>query len=78
MGAGETGSKLAAKIKKAIQDCELTTTEYNEILALADEDGVIDPQEQNLLKQLQELISNGTVKRVPGQFSNIAFKNCPV
>ncbi len=66
MGAGETGSKLAIMIKKAIQDCELTTTEYNEILALANEDGVIDSQEQNLLKQLQELLSNGTVTRVPG------------
>ncbi len=66
MGAGETGGKLSAMIKKAIQDCELTTTEYNEILALANEDGVIDSQEQNLLKQLQELLSNGTVTRVPG------------
>ncbi len=66
MGAGDTGSKLAEKIKKAIQDCELTTTEYNDILAQANEDGIIDSQEQNLLKQLQELLSNGTIKRVPG------------
>ncbi len=66
MGAGETGAKLNEMIKKAIRDCEVTTTEYNEILALADADGVIDSQEQNLLKQLQNLIDNGTVKRVPG------------
>lgn len=66
MGAGDTGEKLAAKIKKAIEDHELTTTEYDDILNLAHEDGVIDSQEQNLLKQLQELVSNGTVKRVPG------------
>jgi hypothetical protein len=62
----DTGEKLAQMIKKAISDCELTTSEYNEILALADEDGIIDSQEQRLLNQLQSLLSNGTVKRVPG------------
>ena len=56
---------LAEKIKKAIDDCELTHTEYNEILALAEEDGIIDAQEQTLLNQLQELIANNTVVRVP-------------
>lgn len=66
MGAGESGAKLSEMIKKAIRDCEVTTTEYNEILSLADADGVIDSQEQNLLKQLQNLIDNGTVKRTPG------------
>ena len=66
MDSSETGEKLSALIKKAIFDCELTTSEHNQILALADEDGIIDSQEKNLLKQLQDLISNGTVKRVPG------------
>ena len=66
MKPGDTGEKLAQMIKKAINDCELTTTEYNQILALADEDGVIDAQEQNLLNQLQSLLANGTIKRVPG------------
>ncbi|MFC1516872.1 hypothetical protein ACFL7E_08985 [Thermodesulfobacteriota bacterium] len=66
MKPGDTGEKLAQMIKKAISDCELTTTEYNQILALADEDGVIDAQEQNLLNQLQSLLANGTIKRVPG------------
>ncbi len=66
MGAGETGAKLNEMIKKAIRDCEVTTTEYNEILALADADGVVDSQEQGLLKQLQNLLDNGTIKRVPG------------
>jgi len=66
MASGESGKKLADMIKKAIQDCELTTSEYNEILALADADGVIDSQEKNLLKQLQDLLANQTIKRVPG------------
>jgi len=63
---GETGEKLSDMIKKAIDDCEVTTSEYQEILALAGEDGHIDAQELQLLKQLQELIANGTVTRVPG------------
>ncbi len=66
MKTGDTGEKLANMIKKAINDCELTNSEYDKILALADEDGVIDSQERNLLSQLQSLLANGTVKRVPG------------
>lgn|GEM_PF-240217 len=64
--SGKTGGKLSEMIKKAIFDCELTTSEYNQILAMADEDGVMDSQEQNLLKQLQDLLANGTIKKIPG------------
>ena len=64
MKSGETGKNLADLIKKAIDDCEVTTDEYNQILAMANADGVIDSQEQKLLNQLQEMISNGTIKRV--------------
>ncbi|MBL7179453.1 MAG: hypothetical protein ABIK98_15250 [Pseudomonadota bacterium] len=66
MKTGDTGEKLAEMIKKAIRDCELTTSEYNQILSVANEDGVIDSQERNLLSQLQSLVANGTIKRVPG------------
>lgn len=66
MVSGETGGKLAEMIKKAIRDCELTFSEHNKILAIADGDLMIDSQEQNLLKELQNLIANGTIKRVPG------------
>jgi tellurite resistance protein len=64
--SGESGGKLAELIKKAIADGELTTTEYDTIMALADADMQIDQQEKNLLRQLQELLSNKTVKKVPG------------
>jgi len=64
MKSGETGGKLNDLIKKAISDLELTQDEHNEILALASEDHVIDSQERALLAQLQELIANGTVKKV--------------
>lgn len=65
MKSGETGGKLAEMIKKAIADGELSNTEYDRILMIADEDMVIDAQEKNLLRHLQELLANGTVKRVP-------------
>jgi len=61
-----SGNKLAALIKKAIEDHELTDSEYMQILATADEDGIIDAQERALLAQLQELLSDGSVKKVPG------------
>jgi hypothetical protein len=65
MQSGESGKKLSDLIKDAISDCELTQTEYDQILALASEDSIIDSQEQALLKQLQDLLSNGTIKKVP-------------
>lgn len=64
MQSGETGKKLSDMIKKAIDDCELTQAEHDAILAIASEDQVIDDQERALLGQLQELIANGTVKKV--------------
>ncbi len=61
---GSSGDKLAALIKKAIDDGEVTTAEYDEILALANEDLKIDEEEKALLSQLQTLIDDKTVKRV--------------
>jgi DnaJ-domain-containing protein 1 len=66
MHEGEEGHKLQKLIKQAIADLELTTSEYEEIMAQAHSDGQIDPDEARLLHELQELISDGTVKRVPG------------
>jgi hypothetical protein len=66
MSSSTPGEKLLKVIKKALDDHELTMTEYQEILAQAGEDGVIDSEEQRLLGQLHEMIANGTVKRVPG------------
>lgn len=63
--SGETGGKLAEMIKKAIDDGKITNTEYDQILALADADGVIDAQEKRLLSQLQDMLSNKMVVRVP-------------
>lgn len=59
-------AKLKAMIDKAIEDHKITTTEYEKILALANADMKIDPQERQLLAQLQDLLTSGAVKRVPG------------
>jgi uncharacterized membrane protein YebE (DUF533 family) len=64
--SGETGAKLSELIKKAIEDHELSHTEYERILALAGSDGVIDRQERGLLAQLQDMLSDGSIKRIPG------------
>jgi len=64
--SGETGAKLSELIKKAIEDHELSNTEYERILALAGSDGVIDRQERGLLAQLQDMLSDGSIKRIPG------------
>ncbi len=58
--------KLAELIKKASAKCEVTPSEYNAILAQADEDKVLDSDEKVLLKQLHEMIANGTIERVRG------------
>jgi hypothetical protein len=53
-------------INKAIDDHELSNTEYELILALAHADGVIDPQERGLLALLQDMLSDGSIKKIPG------------
>ena len=61
-------SKSAEKLKKliiaAIDDHVITRAEYDEIIHLATEDGVVDSQERALLAQLQDMIANKTVKFV--------------
>ena len=62
----QSGIELADVIRKAISDCEITATEYEEILKVANADKHIDSQERQLLSQLQQLIANGTITRVRG------------
>ena len=64
MKPSKSAEKLHAMIDKAIADHILTRDEYDEILHLATEDGMVDRQEQALLEQLQEMIDNKMVKVV--------------
>jgi hypothetical protein len=66
MKPSSSARKLADMIDTAIADHVITTTEYEEILHVANEDGIIDPEERALLGQLQEMIADKTVKRVAG------------
>ena len=60
----ESALRMKEMIKIAIEDGELSTEEYEKIMAIADEDRHHDEQEKKLLRELLEMVSNGTVKRV--------------
>jgi len=62
----KSGLELKDVIEKAMNDQVITNSEYVEIMKAARNDGIIDDHEQRLLSQLQELLENGTLKRVAG------------
>lgn len=62
----KSGQKLEELIKKAIDDQVILNSEYEEIIALAHEDGKIDAHERVLLQELNDLIADKTVKRMAG------------
>jgi len=62
----ESAHDLKALINHAIHDLEITTTEYNNIMQMAHDDGHLDNEEKSLLAQFHEMISNGTITRVAG------------
>jgi hypothetical protein len=61
----KSGKQLETVIKKAIEDHVITQAEYEEIIHLSHDDGVLDAHEKILLKELTDLIMNKTIKRVP-------------
>lgn len=64
MKYSESAGRLRERIEKAINDQKITRDEMDAILHIATEDSHIDPQEQALLDQLQEMIENKTVRYV--------------
>lgn len=60
----ESAHRLKKMIEKAMEDHRITRDEMDAILAIATEDSHIDPHEQALLNQLQEMIENKTIKVV--------------
>jgi hypothetical protein len=56
---------LREMIEKAMEDHKITKAEYDMIIHQATEDGNIDRQEQALLRELQEMISDKSIKLVP-------------
>lgn len=61
-----SNEKLAQLIKKAMSDLEITASEYQQIIDQVYADGHVDASEQKMLQELQALIANGTITRVPG------------
>jgi tellurite resistance protein len=64
MTYSESAARLKVMIEKAIEDHKITRIEMDTILSIATEDGHIDPHEQALLEQLQDMIENKMVKVV--------------
>lgn len=60
------GHRLADMIRHAMDDLEITGTEYRQIMEEANRDGHIDAAEAALLAQFHAMINDGTVKRVRG------------
>ena len=56
--------RLREMIEKAIEDHKITRDEYDKIIHIASEDGVIDRHEKALLSQLQQMIEDRDVKFV--------------
>ncbi len=64
MALSESAHRLRQMIEHAIEDHKITRSEMDMILHIATEDGHIDPQEQALLDQLQDMIESKMVKIV--------------
>ncbi len=60
----KSGLELRDVIEKAIKDHVITNSEYEEIMRVAQKDGMVDDHEQQLLGQFQGMLENGMVKRV--------------
>lgn len=65
MKLSDKAHNLRGIIEKAIEDHSISKAEYEMIIHGATEDGDIDPQELALLHELQEMISEKTVRIVP-------------
>lgn len=62
----QTATNLKELIKHAINDLEITPSEYQQIMDAAMDDGHLDKEEKSMLSQFHGMISNGTIKRVKG------------
>ena len=60
----ESAIRLREMIEKAIEDHKITREEYDKIIYIATEDGVIDRHEKALLSELQQMIEDKAVKFV--------------
>ena len=64
MKYSESAGSARKMIEQAIADNKITRAEMDTILNIVTEDGHIDPQEQALLNQLQQMIEDKSVKYI--------------
>lgn len=64
MKYSESAGRARKMIENAIADQKITRAEMDTILNIVTEDGHIDPQEQALLNQLQQMIEDKSVKYI--------------
>lgn len=64
MKYSESAGRARKMIEQAIADNKITRAEMDTILNIVSEDGHIDPQEQALLNQLQQMIEDKSVKYI--------------
>jgi predicted RNA-binding protein len=62
----KSGLELKEVIEKAMKDHVITNREYEDIMMAASNDGIADNHEQRLVGQLQGMLANGTLKKIPG------------
>lgn len=62
MAVTESNERLRSLIDQVIEDGIITHAEYDSILHIVTEDGHIDGQERAMIRQLQELIEDKTIR----------------
>ena len=64
MAINSAAHRINEIVKEAITKHEITHSEYERVLSLADEDGHIDPMERAAIANLRDLIEDKTIRLV--------------
>ena len=65
MKISESAVKLRKLIDKALENHEVTRSEYDKIIHQATEDAHIDPHEKALLNEFYEMITDKSIRIIP-------------
>lgn len=65
MKLSEGAKNLRTIIEKAMEDHKISKSEYDKIIHAATDDNHVDRQELALLRELQEMIADKTIKLIP-------------
>ncbi len=65
MKISSNAQKLRKMIEHAIEDHKITRSEYEMIIHMALEDAHFDSHERALIRELQDMIDNRTIRMVP-------------